>query len=154
LTWRPVGVQIFPDGRYTLRCPSVGVKPPSRKSLASGAALVFVCALGLMPWVADERSCPKNRRQADQKGAALLRSWLTAEQAVLWGSHRHFYVVGSDTGTRYRIRHSKVMNVDELDSRGKLVAHWCFGPQGDLAVGDVVLAQKIAWRPWSWKLWP
>jgi hypothetical protein len=113
-------------------------------SLASGAVLVFVCAPGFMPWVADERSCPKNRRQAEQKGAALLRSWLTPEQAVLWGAHRHFYVVGSDTGTRYRIRHSKVMNVDELDSRGKLVAHWCFRPRGGLVVGDVVLAQKIA----------
>jgi hypothetical protein len=97
-----------------------------------------------MPWSADETSRPKNRRQAEQKGAALLRTWLSPEQAELWGTYRHFYVVGSDTGTRYRIRHSKLMNVDELDSRGKVVAQWCFGPRGDLVVGDVVLAQKIA----------
>jgi hypothetical protein len=36
------------------------------------------------------------------------------------------------------------MNIDELDSGGKVVAQWCFAPQGNLAVGDVMLAQKIA----------
>jgi hypothetical protein len=114
-------------------------------SVACGAALVFVCVLGFMPWVAEERSFPEDRRQAEQKGAALVRSWLSPEQAVFWGSHTHyFYVTGCDTGTRYRLRHSKIMNIDELDSRGKVVAQWCFGPKGDLVVGDVVLAQKIA----------
>jgi hypothetical protein len=36
------------------------------------------------------------------------------------------------------------MNVEELDSRGNIVAQWCFRPRGNLAVGDVLLAQKIA----------
>jgi hypothetical protein len=57
---------------------------------------------------------------------------------------KYFYVTGCDTGTRYRIRAGTIMNIDELDCRGKAVAQWCFGPQGDLAVGDVMLAQKIA----------
>jgi hypothetical protein len=30
--------------------------------------------------------------RAEEKGAALLRSWLSPEQAELWDSHRHFYV--------------------------------------------------------------
>jgi hypothetical protein len=27
---------------------------------------------------------------------------------------------------------------------GNIVAHWCFAPQGDLPMGDVLLGQKIA----------
>jgi hypothetical protein len=82
--------------------------------------------------------------RAEEKGAALLRSWLSPEQAELWDSHRHFYVVGSDTRSRYRIKYGRSMNVEELDSGGNVVNQWCFGPQGNLAVGDVMLAQKIA----------
>jgi hypothetical protein len=76
--------------------------------------------------------------------AALLRSWLSPGQAELWESQRLFYVFGSDTGTCYRIRYGRAMNVDELDSRDNAVAQWCFGPRGNLVVGDVLLAQKIA----------
>jgi len=82
--------------------------------------------------------------RAEEKGAALLRSWLSPEQAELWDSHRHFYVVGSNTGRKYRIKDGRSMNVEELDSGGNVVNQWCFGPQGHLAVGDVMLAQKIA----------
>jgi hypothetical protein len=56
----------------------------------------------------------------------------------------HFEVIGSDTGTRYRIRHGRMMNIDELDSAGNKVCEWCFLPAGNLAIGDVMLAQKIA----------
>ena len=48
------------------------------------------------------------------------------------------------TTTRYRIQRSKVLNVDELDQAGNIVAHWCFAPKGYLPMGDVLLAQKIA----------
>jgi hypothetical protein len=82
--------------------------------------------------------------RAEEKGAALLRSWLSPKQAELWDSHRHFYVVGSNTGRKYRIKYGRSMNVEELDSGGNVVNQWCFGPQGHLAVGDVMLAQKIA----------
>jgi hypothetical protein len=85
-----------------------------------------------------------DRLRAEEKGAALLRSWLSSEQAELWDSHRHFYVVGSDTGRRYRIKYGRSMNIDELDTGGNVVNRWCFGPQGNLAIGDVMLAQKIA----------
>ena len=36
------------------------------------------------------------------------------------------------------------MNVDELDQYGVRSAAWCFGPEGELPIGDVMLAQKIA----------
>jgi len=37
-----------------------------------------------------------------------------------------------------------MMNIDELDSAGNKVCEWCFLPEGNLAAGDVMLAQKIA----------
>ena len=52
--------------------------------------------------------------------------------------------MGSDTGTRYRIRYGTAMNVKELNSGGKTIVQWCFMPEGDLVVGDVLLAQKVA----------
>jgi hypothetical protein len=90
------------------------------------------------------RAEPDDHVYTEEKGVALLRSWLSPEQAELWDTHRHFCVVGSDTGRRYRIKYGRSMNVEELDSGGNVVNQWCFGPQGNLAVGDVMLAQKIA----------
>jgi hypothetical protein len=85
------------------------------------------------------------RRQAQEKGLALLNSWFTSEQAAQWMSRREFDVVGSDTGTRYRITTKPGgMNVHELDSTGRTVMRWCFGPAGLAVSGDILLAQKIA----------
>jgi hypothetical protein len=81
---------------------------------------------------------------AEQKGLALLRSRLTVEQEGQYDSHKSFEVVGSDTRTRYRIRHGRMMNIDELDSEGHKVCEWCFLPEGNLVAGDCMLAQKIA----------
>jgi hypothetical protein len=53
-------------------------------------------------------------------------------------------VVGCDTGTRYRILRGKIMNIVELASNGRVRRRWCFAPEGALATGDVMLAQKIA----------
>jgi hypothetical protein len=82
--------------------------------------------------------------QVEQKAVALLQPWLSPEQAEQYSSYKHFEVVGSDTGKRYRIRHGRMMNVDELDSVDKRICEWCFLPEGNLAAGDVMLAQKIA----------
>jgi hypothetical protein len=46
--------------------------------------------------------------------------------------------------TRYRITYAAVMNVHQLDPAGRTVAQWCFAPEGGLAPGDTLLAQKIA----------
>jgi hypothetical protein len=83
------------------------------------------------------------RRPAEKKGIALLRSWLTPEQAKQWDSRGEFDVIGCDTGTRYRIRCGTAMNVHELNSADQTVTQWCIAPEGNLVVGDVLLAQKI-----------
>jgi hypothetical protein len=53
-------------------------------------------------------------------------------------------VVGSDTGKRYRIRRGAAMNIEELAADGYVTRRWCFAPEGASAIGDVMLAQKIA----------
>jgi hypothetical protein len=86
----------------------------------------------------------ESRRKAEERGEELLRSWLTPEQERQWNSSREFEVIGCDTGTRYRVTRSAVMNVQQLDETGRCITRWCFLPQGDLVSGDVLLAQKIA----------
>jgi hypothetical protein len=117
-------------------------------------AFAFVCLLGLghALSMAAHAVCTDRRqnRRTEEKARALLRAWLTPQQANQWDSRKEFEVIGSHTGTRYRIRRATAMNVDELDSRGKVVTQWCFGPQGELAVGDVMLAQKIALETMEW----
>ena len=46
--------------------------------------------------------------------------------------------------TRFRIHLGTQTNIEELGSNGRLVCKWCFGPDGNLAAGDVMLTQKIA----------
>jgi hypothetical protein len=89
-------------------------------------------------------SVPIDRTEVEERGFRLLRSWLSPEQAQRWDAVSEFEVLGSHTGTRYRIRRGKVINVHELDRAGNIVAHWCFAPMGNLPMGDVLLAQKIA----------
>ena len=36
------------------------------------------------------------------------------------------------------------MNIMELAANGRVTRRWCFAPEGALATGDVMLAQKIA----------
>jgi hypothetical protein len=81
--------------------------------------------------------------EAEQKAHALLRAWLSPEQAQQYNS-KHFDVIGSDTGTPYRIRHGRMVNIDQLDSAGNRVCAWCVVPEGNLAASDCMMAQKIA----------
>ena len=105
-------------------------------------AFAFVCLLGLAHALslAAHGVCTDRRqnRRAEEKARALLRAWLTPQQANQWDSRKEFEVIGSHTGTRYRIRRATAMNIDELDSRGRVVTQWCFAPEGELAVGGAV----------------
>jgi hypothetical protein len=112
--------------------------------------LVFVTAvlalILLTALVAEYRLLgpPYPRREADKRAIVLLRSWFTPEQNKQWAARGQFEVIGCDTGTRYRIICRVVMNVHQLDLAGRTVARWCFAPEGGLAYGDILLAQKIA----------
>ena len=91
----------------------------------------------------DVRWRMRAQRPAEQRAIALLRSWLTPDQAAQWDERGDFEVVGCDTGRRYRITRGTAMNVHELDADGTTLAQWCFAPESKLASGDVFLAQKI-----------
>jgi hypothetical protein len=108
---------------------------PAILSLMVLAALLHEC---------QTRWHPSPRSEAEKRAMVLLRSWLTPEQDKQWVARREFEVIGCDTGTRYRITHRAVMNVHQLDPAGHTVSQWCFAPEGGLAPGDILLAQKIA----------
>ena len=80
----------------------------------------------------------------DTRGLELLKDWLSPEQSISYEQCRHFDVIGSDSGTVFRIHHGTQMNVMELDNIGQPVCRWCFVPDGSLVAGDVMLTQKIA----------
>jgi hypothetical protein len=103
-----------------------------------------VVALIVMAALLHEYRRPRPRTPADKRAVALLLSWLTPEQEKQWHARGDFEVIGCDTGRRYRITYRPVMNVHELDPDGHPVQQWCFSPEGRVAIGDVLLAQKIA----------
>jgi hypothetical protein len=105
-------------------------------ALSACAAVMFVIV------TSERMRAPTS--EAEQKAHALLRAWLSPEQAQQYNSQRHFDVIGSDTGTRYRIRHGRMVNIDQLDSAGNKVCVWCVVPEGNLAASDCMLVQKIA----------
>jgi hypothetical protein len=88
------------------------------------------------------RSRVENKPEA--RGLRLLRRWLSPQQRAQFDGSGYFEVVGSDSGTRYRIYHGSATNVYQMDDAGRLLAGWCFMPQGELVAGDIMLAQKIA----------
>jgi len=74
----------------------------------------------------------------------LLVRNLSPAQRQQFARHDYFDVIGGDTGRRHRIRVGRTLNVAQLNASGGCVRMLCFEPQGQLPVGDVMLAQKIA----------
>jgi len=81
-----------------------------------------------------------HRREA--RSLDLLKRWLSRDQLNQFQAKGYFEVIGCHTGSRYRISQAAGMNVYQLNEGGDI--GWCFVPQGHLAIGDVMLAQKIA----------
>jgi hypothetical protein len=82
--------------------------------------------------------------ESQERAIQLLKQNLSPAQREQFEKLHYFYVAGGDTGCIYRILHGIQMNVEQLDANGKRVRVLCFMPEGRLAVGDVMLAQKIA----------
>lgn len=77
---------------------------------------------------------------ATDRSLALLREWLSPSQLDQYKRTGGFEVVGSQGG-HYRVTGGLT---EELDGDGKFACGWCFGPQGYLPIGDMMLARKIA----------
>ncbi|HEX5998163.1 MAG TPA: hypothetical protein VFZ16_02015 [Hyphomicrobiaceae bacterium] len=86
----------------------------------------------------------ERRSEAHDRGMRLLKENLTPAQRQQYAKYGYFEVIGGKTGRRYRIRHGRSMNIDQLDRNGRRVCGWCFFPEGNLVTGDVMLAQKQA----------
>ncbi len=86
----------------------------------------------------------ERRSEAHERGMRLLKENLTPAQLQQYSRYGYFEVIGGKTGKRYRIRHGRSMNIDQLDKNGRRVCGWCFFPEGNLVTGDVMLAQKVA----------
>lgn len=82
--------------------------------------------------------------EACEKSLALLKNWLTPKQARKFDRTGSFDVIGQWTGRRYRIYDKIPYNVAELGRLGNIRRRLCFVPRGVFAIGDVMLAQKIA----------
>jgi hypothetical protein len=81
---------------------------------------------------------------AHREGLRLLKENLSADQRRQFARFDYFEVIGGDSGARYRIHPSSRMNIEQLDEKGERVRVLCFGPKGELPLGDTLLAQKIA----------
>lgn len=81
----------------------------------------------------------------EARGWRLMREWLSTDQREQFDKHGYFDVVGCISGRRYRIYHHVLPpNVYEIDDAGCHEVGLCFAPHGQVAKGDVMLAQKIA----------
>ena len=81
---------------------------------------------------------------AGERASRLLLSNLSPIQHQQFTRYGNFEVIGGDTGTRYRIREGYFLNIERLDKDGRRTQLLCFGPRGNLPMGDVLLAQKLA----------
>jgi hypothetical protein len=112
-------------------------------AVSSGGLVLLLWALSLV--ARSGRPFPTAFRcETKTRALTLLKEWLSPEQRACYERFRYFDVIGSDIGTRYRIRHGTQTNIEELSQTGQCVCKWCFVPEGNLVAADVMLAQKIA----------
>lgn len=83
-------------------------------------------------------------KKAKDKAFKLLKENLTKEQLACYEKNQYFEVTGGKSGTRYRIKHGRQMNIEVLDKAGIKTHGLCFLPVGGLVEGDCMLAQKNA----------
>jgi hypothetical protein len=113
-------------------------------SFVAMVLFLFVwCLTGLLALSVIRRSRAAEL-ESNTRGLMLLKQWLSPAQLRSYEQYRYFEVMGSDSGTIYRIHHGQQANVEQLDNLGQVVCAWCFVPEGNLVAGDVMLAQKIA----------
>jgi|SRR5262245_48879285 len=80
----------------------------------------------------------------EQRGMRLLRANLTPAQHQQFETGRFFDVVSGQTGHRYRVHSTHVINIEELDASGCCTRRLCFSPRGHLPLGDMLVAQRIS----------
>jgi hypothetical protein len=87
---------------------------------------------------------PSAQAMARRRSLRLLHENLAKDQLKQYSEQGFFDVIGGATGNRYRVAPGSSMNISQLDAQGRCTRRLCFFPQGALAEGDVLLAQKLA----------
>jgi hypothetical protein len=85
-------------------------------------------------------------RASIAKAEQLLRENLSRKQLKEYEERGYFSVIGGDTGREYRVTRGFSYNVLYADEIHRGVVQWkpmCFVPDKNLAMGDVLLSQKI-----------
>lgn len=85
-----------------------------------------------------------SQSSAEKRSLRVLKENLSPRQREQYETLGYFDVVGSKTARRYRIHHGCQLNIEQLDASGKRVRLLCFKPTALAAVGDIMLAQKLA----------
>jgi hypothetical protein len=70
-----------------------------------------------------EEHC-RSHLPSEGRSEDLLRQWLSPNQVEQYEVYQRFDVVGSETGTRYRIRRGTSMNIEELTADGYVIRRW------------------------------
>ena len=86
---------------------------------------------------------PDERNAAYEKSLELLKSWLSPSQLKDYKKHSSFFVIGSDTGTQYRLISERSYNIIEFADGKPTGQTFCVVPAQSVAMGDQLLAQKI-----------
>jgi ribulose bisphosphate carboxylase small subunit len=81
---------------------------------------------------------------AEERALTLLKEHLSSTQREQYEREEAFDVIGGRSGSRYRISLGYHMTVEHLDRTGRRFRMLCFAPKGRLAIGDIMLAQKLA----------
>lgn len=88
---------------------------------------------------------------ASKRSFELLESWLSESQREEFKQKDAFTVIGSGSGKRYRIRQMFAYGILAVDRYDKPLREYCVVPKGGLALGDIMLAQKIALETDEWR---
>jgi len=83
-------------------------------------------------------------KNPEGRSLRLLREWLSPVERAQFAKSGYFEVIGGETGKQYRIYPGIMANVCELDDKGRPGCGLRFRTLGELPIGDVMLAQKIA----------
>ena len=74
--------------------------------------------------------------EAEKKSLELLKSWLSPSQLKDYKKHSSFFVIGSDTGTQYRLISERSYNIIEFADGKPTGQKFCVVPAQSVALGD------------------
>lgn len=79
----------------------------------------------------------------NKKAERLLLSCLSKKQKNEYNEHLYFTVKGNVTGKSYRIHPDKQINIEEIDSAGRVMGRLCVVSAEYIPIEDHMLSQKL-----------